>query len=207
MVRTSLGTCNPAPKMSPPPRSSSPTATIKFVCSYGGKILPRYPDGKLRYYGGETRVLSVNRSITFAELMVKMSELCGTAMSLRCQLPTEDLDALVSITSEEDLANIIEEYDRAAPPPTCLKIKAFISLLRSAKKISPPSSPASSSRSPAPRYSTAIGFNPRFSWKPVVHRPMGFPLCMERSAVKMPQFYGRASHGHVYLVHNGKHCQ
>lgn len=39
---------------------------VKFLCSYGGRILPRYPDGKLRYVGGETRVLSVDRSITFA---------------------------------------------------------------------------------------------------------------------------------------------
>lgn len=43
-----------------------PTATIKFLCSYGGRILPRYPDGKLRYRGGETRVLSIDRSISYA---------------------------------------------------------------------------------------------------------------------------------------------
>lgn len=42
-----------------------PTTTIKFLCSYGGKILPRYPDGKLRYLGGQTRVLAVDRSISF----------------------------------------------------------------------------------------------------------------------------------------------
>lgn len=45
---------------------SDRTATIKFLCSYGGKILPRYPDGKLRYFGGETRVLAVDRSIPFS---------------------------------------------------------------------------------------------------------------------------------------------
>lgn len=49
-----------------PPSSSSTTSTIKFLCSYGGKIVPRYPDGKLRYHGGETRVLSVDRSISFS---------------------------------------------------------------------------------------------------------------------------------------------
>lgn len=42
-----------------------PNPTIKFLCSYGGKILPRYPDGKLRYHGGETRLLAVDRSISF----------------------------------------------------------------------------------------------------------------------------------------------
>lgn len=40
--------------------------TIKFLCSYGGKILPRYPDGKLRYVGGHTRVLAVDRSLPFS---------------------------------------------------------------------------------------------------------------------------------------------
>ena len=41
------------------------TKTVKFLYSYGGKILPRYSDGKLRYVGGFTRVLSVDRFISF----------------------------------------------------------------------------------------------------------------------------------------------
>ncbi|CAK7332567.1 unnamed protein product [Dovyalis caffra] len=111
-----------------PPSSANATATIKFFCSYGGKIIPRFPDGKLRYQGGETRVVGVDRSISFAELLLKLRELCGTSVSLRCQLPKEDLDALVSITSDEDLANLVEEYDRAAAPTASLKIRAFLSL-------------------------------------------------------------------------------
>lgn len=46
------------------------TNTVKFLCSYGGKILPRHPDGKLRYVGGETRVLAVDRSTSFAGLFI-----------------------------------------------------------------------------------------------------------------------------------------
>ena len=42
--------------------------TIKFLCTYGGKILPRYIDGTLRYAGGLTRVLAVDRSISFTGL-------------------------------------------------------------------------------------------------------------------------------------------
>ncbi|KAL2511095.1 PB1 domain-containing protein [Abeliophyllum distichum] len=55
-------------------------------------------------------------------------------------LPTEDLDALVSITSNEDLANLIEEYDRVAPlpAPPSLKIRAFPSVPKTSKKVSPP---------------------------------------------------------------------
>ncbi|KAJ4848919.1 hypothetical protein Tsubulata_025486, partial [Turnera subulata] len=121
-----------------PSLNTKPPATLKFLCSYGGKIVPRYPDGKLRYHGGETRVLAVDRAISFAELMSKLGELCGAsggAVGFRCQLPTEDLDALVSVTSDEDLANLIEEYDRAAS----LKIRAFLSLPK--KSPSPPLSP------------------------------------------------------------------
>jgi hypothetical protein len=60
---------------------------------------------------------------------------------LRCQLPAEDLDALVSITSDEDLVNLTEEYDRTASPQLPLKIKAFISPPRSSNKVSKPPLP------------------------------------------------------------------
>ncbi|KAK9279419.1 hypothetical protein L1049_013098 [Liquidambar formosana] len=59
----------------------------------------------------------------------------------------EDLDALVSITSDEDLANLVEEYDRAASPPSSFKIRAFLSPPKSVKQISPPPSTASSTKS------------------------------------------------------------
>ncbi|THG13127.1 hypothetical protein TEA_008642 [Camellia sinensis var. sinensis] len=174
-------------------------ANIKFLCSYGGKILPRYPDGKLRYHGGETRVLAVDRSNSFAELMVKMGELCGgTSVSLRCQLPTEDLDALVSITSDEDLSNLIEEYDRASSPP--LKIRAFLSLPKSAKKLSPPPSSAaagSSSRFPIAAANRCI----HQIWKPVL-----YPLCYEKS--KSASAAGKIHHPHyAYHLHHGNHWQ
>ncbi|KAJ0971940.1 hypothetical protein J5N97_019899 [Dioscorea zingiberensis] len=103
-------------------------STVKFLCSYGGRIIPPYSDGKLRYVGGETRVLAVDRSIPFPELQVKLGQLCGWGrVAMRCKLPTEDLDVLVSVTSDEDLANLIEEYDLAVrdkPPPW--KIRAFL---------------------------------------------------------------------------------
>ncbi|GFZ03873.1 octicosapeptide/Phox/Bem1p family protein [Actinidia rufa] len=98
------------------------TKTIKFLYSYGGKILPRRTDGKLRYVGGHTRVLAVDCSITFA-----------------------DLDMLVSITCDEDLAIVIDEYDRfSSSTHKDVKIRAVLIPLKSLKKISPPLSPVSS---------------------------------------------------------------
>lgn len=174
---SNLNSTLPEPIMFGPsqPASDTPNSTIKFFCSYGGKILPRYPDGKLRYLGGHTRVLSVDRSVPFSgqfslslsisltlfnfsfgvwncflkivitvivfvtELLSKLEELCASSVThLRCQLPAEDLDALVSITSDEDLANLIEEYDRTSLPQLPLKIKVFISPPRFSNKVSTP---------------------------------------------------------------------
>lgn len=90
------------------------------------------------------------RSITlsFAELMVKLVELCGSSVTLKCPLPNGDLETLISITSDEDLKNIIEEYNRASSSLTHpLKIRAILS---PPKKLSPPpSSSASSTHSPS----------------------------------------------------------
>ncbi|GER56779.1 octicosapeptide/Phox/Bem1p family protein [Striga asiatica] len=114
--------------------------TIKFLYSYGGRIVPR-PDGKLRYAGGHTRVLSVDRSITFAELMVKLGESCGSSVNLTCKLPGEDLDVLVTVKSDEELRSVVEEYERSSLPEA--KIRAVLFPARSGKKITPPSSPIS----------------------------------------------------------------
>ncbi|KAJ4961532.1 hypothetical protein NE237_021442 [Protea cynaroides] len=205
---------------------SAKANTIKFLCSYGGKILPRYPDGKLRYVGGETRVLAVDRSVPFAELLVKLGELCGSSVCLRCQLPTEDLDALVSITSDEDLANLIEEYDRAsiyrekAASPSfssCpLKIRAFLSLPKSVKKVSPSSSSSSSidATTAAPKSSFAAVRSrlPGMEVHRCIHhgsKPVVFPVCFEKSAGK--RYYAYHAQGDPrrssYLVHNGNHWQ
>ncbi|CAN1279458.1 hypothetical protein LINPERPRIM_LOCUS17034 [Linum perenne] len=88
----------------------------KFLCNYGGKFIPRYFDGKLRYFGGQTRVLAVDRSISFSAVITKLGEFTGEPglcpLTLRCQLLEPDLDyALVSIVFDEDLSNLIEEYD------------------------------------------------------------------------------------------------
>ncbi|KAK7302139.1 hypothetical protein RJT34_13020 [Clitoria ternatea] len=131
---------------------SKPAHTTKFLCSYGGKILPRTTDGELRYVGGHTRVLTVDRSISFSELMVKLGELCGSSATLRCQLPNGDLETLISVTNDEDLANIIEEYDRASSKlPHPLKIRAVLSPPKSIKKVlsAPSSSSSSASHSPS----------------------------------------------------------
>ncbi|KAK6932464.1 PB1 domain [Dillenia turbinata] len=86
---------------------------VRFMCSFGGRILPRPHDNQLRYVGGETRIVVVNRSINFLSLLTKLAKLSGTVgVTVKYQLPNEDLDALISVTSDEDVENMFDEYDR-----------------------------------------------------------------------------------------------
>ncbi|CAN1199573.1 hypothetical protein LINPERPRIM_LOCUS43671 [Linum perenne] len=105
-------------------------ASVKFLCSYGGQILPPRPgESKLRYSGGVTRVLSVDLSSTsFSDLLLKLADFCGAtacSVELRCQLPNGDLETLVSVKSDEELAAVVEEYDRVSPGS---KIRAVLCL-------------------------------------------------------------------------------
>ncbi|RID43895.1 hypothetical protein BRARA_I00729 [Brassica rapa] len=104
-------------------------SSLKFLCSYGGKILPRSTDGKLRYVGGHTRVLSLDPSISFEELTKKLLEFCGYSVDLRCQLPNGDLETLISVKSDEELTNIVELHNRVSGA----KIKAVLTPPRSHK--------------------------------------------------------------------------
>ena len=88
----------------------SQSGKMKFLCSFGGKILPRPSDGKLRYVGGETHIISIRKNTTREELVNKTLGICNQPHTIKYQLPGEDLDALISVSSDEDLQNMIEEY-------------------------------------------------------------------------------------------------
>lgn len=83
--------------------------TLKLLCSFGGKVMPRPSDQKLRYVGGETRILRISKHISWEELKQKMTMLYNEPHSIKYQLPGEDLDALVTVSSDEDLQNMMEE--------------------------------------------------------------------------------------------------
>lgn len=77
--------------------------------------MPRPHDSQLRYVGGETRIIAVHRTTTFSALLSRLCKLCGAAdVAIKYQLPNEELDALISVTSDEDLEIMLEEYDRIA---------------------------------------------------------------------------------------------
>lgn len=103
-----------------------PGPRLKFMCSFGGRILPRPGDGKLRYAGGDTRIVSLHRHIHFADLMLKMTQLYDQTVSLKYQLPDEDLDALISVSSDEDLENMMEEYERLEAGEGSSRFRIFL---------------------------------------------------------------------------------
>lgn len=86
---------------------------VRFMCSFGGKILPRPHDNQLRYVGGDTRMVAVSRTTTFSSLLNKVSKLCSVDdVTVKYQLPNEDLDALITVASDEDVENMMEEWER-----------------------------------------------------------------------------------------------
>lgn len=95
----------------PPPVPAA--ARVKVMCSYGGRIQPRSHDNQLSYVGGETKILAVDRSIRYHAIIAKLAALSGSDdIILKYQLPGEDLDALISVTNDEDLDHMMIEYDR-----------------------------------------------------------------------------------------------
>lgn len=90
---------------------------VKFLSSYGGKIHPRPHDNLLSYVGGETKIFAVDRSIKFASMIAKLSSLCDSDVTFKYQLPGEDLDALISVSNDDDLEHMMHEYDRLCRAP------------------------------------------------------------------------------------------
>lgn len=102
----------------------------KFMCSYGGKIQPRTHDNQLSYVGGETKILAVDRNIKFSSMISKLCSLIEAHdVSFKYQLPGEDLDALISVTNDDDLDHMMHEYDRlyrASARPARMRLFLFV---------------------------------------------------------------------------------
>ncbi|KAL8142027.1 hypothetical protein V2J09_015059 [Rumex salicifolius] len=108
---------------------------LRLMCSYGGHIVPRPHDKSLCYVGGETRIVVVDRNSTLPDILQRLSKILlnGRQFTLKYQLPNEDLDSLITVTSEEDLENMIDEYDRLTAGPNPAKSSRIRLFLFSAK--------------------------------------------------------------------------
>uniref|UniRef100_A0A0A9D2U2 PB1 domain-containing protein n=1 Tax=Arundo donax TaxID=35708 RepID=A0A0A9D2U2_ARUDO len=92
----------------------APPPKVRLMVSYGGRIQPRPHDNQLAYVNGETKILSLERPLRFADFAARLAALAGNPgdVCVKYQLPGEDLDALVSVTNDEDLEHLVLEYDR-----------------------------------------------------------------------------------------------
>ncbi|GMH27219.1 hypothetical protein Nepgr_029062 [Nepenthes gracilis] len=108
----------------------TPPTMLRLMCSFGGHILPRRHDKALCYVGGETRLVGVERRIASSYFLLidflSHRLLNGRPVSLRYKLPNDDLDSLISITSEEDVANMIDEYDNIPISPQSSRLRFFL---------------------------------------------------------------------------------
>ncbi|CAA0820016.1 Protein kinase superfamily protein with octicosapeptide/Phox/Bem1p domain [Striga hermonthica] len=111
---------------SPAPGPNDDCQRFKFLCSFSGSILPRPQDGRLRYVGGETRIVSIPRHITYEDLMCKMKELFDNVAVLKYQQPDEELDALVSVVNDDDVINMMEEYDKLGSVDGFTRLRLFL---------------------------------------------------------------------------------
>ncbi|XP_039135305.1 uncharacterized protein LOC120272532 [Dioscorea cayenensis subsp. rotundata] len=95
------------------PNSAAASQRVKLMVSFGGRIQPRPHDNQLSYVGGDTKILVVDRSSRLPAVLARLSSISGADdLCLKYQLPGEDLDALVSVTNDEDLEHMMLEYDR-----------------------------------------------------------------------------------------------
>eukprot|EP00899_Mesostigma_viride_P005786 jgi/Mesvir1/15208/Mv06440-RA.1 len=86
---------------------------IKLLVSFGGSF-QYLTDNNIKYVGGDTRLMVLPRDISYAALMYKLTEEYDQAITLKYHLPGTELDFLVSVSNDEDLANMMDEIDQMA---------------------------------------------------------------------------------------------
>ncbi|OMO78487.1 Phox/Bem1p [Corchorus capsularis] len=106
--------------------SGCTSSKMKVLCSFGGKILPRPSDGKLRYVGGETRIIRIRKDISWQELKQRILAIYDQVHVIKYQLPGEDFDALVSVSSDEDLQNMMEECNELEDKEASQRLRMFL---------------------------------------------------------------------------------
>lgn len=137
---------------------------------------------------------------------MKLAELCGSSVTLKCSLPNGDLETLISITSDEDLANIIEEYDRGSSSLAHpLKVRAILVPPKSLKKVSPsPSSAPSADHSPTrSTHSSTDSLPSSLAYRFV--RPVAYPVGVRNGSGKACCYTGQFD-GSPRFLYCGPRC-
>ncbi|CAI9100203.1 OLC1v1037146C1 [Oldenlandia corymbosa var. corymbosa] len=111
---------------------------LKFLVSYNGTFCRRPPSHKLRYTGGETRIISVDRGISFAKLKSKIATelvrpnavVSGFRFSLKYLISESfcggDEPVLISLEADDDVRTMVEEYDQAMKFSSLKRLWVFV---------------------------------------------------------------------------------
>ncbi|KAA8519401.1 hypothetical protein F0562_013657 [Nyssa sinensis] len=103
---------------------SESTFHMRLMCSSGGKILSHSDDNQLHYVGSDTRIVDVYRLICISSLLSSLSSIFDTSnFVIKYKLPNEDFDALITVTTDEDIDDLMEAYDRFAESNVASKSK------------------------------------------------------------------------------------
>ena len=72
-----------------------------------------------RYHGGHNLLESLPVTSKYSDVVTRLSKKAGAPVAIKYQLPCEDLDPdnLISVGDDEDLQEMVEEYERALQMP------------------------------------------------------------------------------------------
>ncbi|KAL4317251.1 hypothetical protein HN51_071243 [Arachis hypogaea] len=120
--------------MDPPPppaaTSSNGANKLRLMCSHGGHFLPRPRTNTLFYAGGETRIVSFHRHnlATISSFTSHISATLSVAppFNIKYHLPPHlHLDSLISLSSDDDLAVLLDENRRLNSTPYRIRLFLF----------------------------------------------------------------------------------
>ncbi|XP_050237328.1 uncharacterized protein LOC126687026 [Mercurialis annua] len=86
-----------------------PSGRLIVLCWSGGKFITA-SDGSMKYTGGETHAVSIDRGYKFRELKSELVEMCNgdpNTLSIKYFLP-DNKDTLISISSDRDLQRMVD---------------------------------------------------------------------------------------------------
>ncbi|KAM7475340.1 hypothetical protein LguiB_022583 [Lonicera macranthoides] len=114
------------------PLQLDPGPKLRLMCSYGGHIIPRPHDQSLCYVGGDTRIEVVDCHSSLSSLLSRLARTLfhGRQFTLKYQLPDDDLDSLISVTTDDDFLNMIDEYDRTVTSSKPSRLRLFLFLAK-----------------------------------------------------------------------------
>ncbi|XP_022144813.1 uncharacterized protein LOC111014405 isoform X2 [Momordica charantia] len=119
----------------PSTSAANQSKKLKLLISFNGAFRLHPPTGNVRYVGGETRIVSLDRNAGFSKLRSKVSDLCPNASSFSLRYQYHDSESsrsdsderpLVLIDSEDDFRCMIDEYDKFVRYDDRARLRVFV---------------------------------------------------------------------------------